>query len=396
MKEKTIKMFKEIFVPMSDEQEKGYLAECASNVIHYERFFLVFIIGFQLYNIAYALIYTKGTLNTQSSRVYTILYSILLAVSVAFLFLSLHMKKSLPKTAKAIVNMSYIYGVFILFWSACITIYDQRVSDNISVYMIVALSVAVLICFKPLHAMLSFTSAYIFLLCLLPSFSNHEHDNYGRNINLTVMSIMCILICIYRNRYERKLYLNRQIIMESNTRLEKLASLDEMTGLNNRRFLYNERNTFYEQCKNEDAPITFMMIDIDSFKNYNDTFGHLQGDECLRRMTWRIKKELTKENEYLIRYGGEEFLYIGIGIDEHTAKARGTYFTDIIRELVIGPSESMPMNITISVGTYTAHPQEYIDNGNSWAECIDKADKALYVAKSTGKDKCVNYLPVFE
>lgn len=308
------------------------------------------------------------------------------------MFIFRNIENNISEKARCIVNSQRIYGIIIVFWSACITVYDQRVSDSVSVYLVAALTVAVMVYFKPLTAFLSFTSVHIFLLYLLPVFSKHEHDSYGVNTNLTIMSIMCILICIYRNRYDRKLYLNKQLIIESNANLERLACLDAMTGLKNRRFFYNEKNTFYDRCISEDAPITFMMIDIDSFKTYNDTFGHLQGDECLRRMTWRIKNELDGSREYLIRYGGEEFLYIGIGTDEKEAKEKGDHFNKIIRKLVIGPSDRDPMGITISIGTYTASADEYIKNDRSWSECIDKADKALYIAKSTGKDRCVQHL----
>ena len=131
-----------------------------------------------------------------------------------------------------------------------------------------------------------------------------------------------------------------------------------------------------------------MMLDIDSFKSYNDQFGHPQGDECLRRVTWRINKTLDGNNEYLIRYGGEEFLYIGLGIDQQAAECKGQYFNKIIRELVIGPSDQEPMGITISIGSYTLDWDNAVEYPN-WKDCIDEADKALYMAKSGGRDKCV-------
>lgn len=86
--------------------------------------------------------------------------------------------------------------------------------------------------------------------------------------------------------------------------------------------------------------------------------GNPQGDEFLRRITWRIHNTLDEEYEYLIRYGGEEFLYIGIGIDESTAEGKTQYFNKIIRELVIGPSDREPMGITISIGSYTVNWDE--------------------------------------
>ncbi len=128
-----------------------------------------------------------------------------------------------------------------------------------------------------------------------------------------------------------------------------------------------------------------MMIDIDYFKRYNDTYGHQQGDECLRRVAWRLEQELDSENEYMIRYGGEEFLYIGIGIDENAAAEKGRLFNQAIRDLIIGFSDQDSRNITVSIGIYTGYPTQK----QSWETYISNADKALYQAKNTGRDKFV-------
>lgn len=148
-------------------------------------------------------------------------------------------------------------------------------------------------------------------------------------------------------------------------------------------------DTLYEQYCNKKIPVTFMMIDIDSFKEYNDQYGHLQGDECLRRLSWRLEKEMKKDQEYLIRYGGEEFLYIGFGKDEQAAESKGRYFNEITRNLIIGPSEQEAMKVTISIGSYTMDWGEAAKD-QDWTDCIHEADKALYLAKDSGKDKFVS------
>lgn len=375
-------------VPMTDEQEKGYISTCAKRILHYERIFLLIIMAFQLYNIVYTLLYTKGRLHTAASRVYMILYIILLLVSLGNFFLTSFLKKQFPGNAKRVVYFQIFYSIFLMFWGACVTAYDQRVSENISVYLIISLTVAVLVYFTPIQAILTYGAFQFILFWLLPIFKNSTKDSYGENVNLTVMTFMCILISIYRYYYDRKHYLYQQIIIEKNSHLKYLANRDTLTGLRNRRFLEDEMDSLYQQCLSEKIPMTFMMLDIDSFKNYNDRFGHPQGDECLRRIAWRLNNELGEAHEYLIRYGGEEFLYIGMGIDKQAAERKGQHFNKIIRKLVIGPSDREPMGITISIGSYTVvwdGPAETRD----WTGCINEADKALYMAKNSGKDKCV-------
>lgn len=183
--------------------------------------------------------------------------------------------------------------------------------------------------------------------------------------------------------------MDQQVIIEQNRQLSLLANRDSLTGLRNRRFLENEMEHLYQKCAGEHKVMTVMMIDIDYFKVYNDSYGHQQGDECLRRMAWRLEQELDKESEYLIRYGGEEFLYIGIGQDQETAKEKGSRFNEVIRELIIGPSREDSRSITISIGICTRFPSVQPGINEEWVHYISEADKALYTAKETGRDRWV-------
>ena len=210
-------------------------------------------------------------------------------------------------------------------------------------------------------------------------------DNYGNNVNMTIMTLMAVFISVYRYASDRKNYLNQQVIEEQNRRLSDAAVRDSLTRLRNRRFFDEKIDSLYQQCIETRAAMTVMMIDIDHFKIYNDTYGHQQGDECLRRMAWRLEQELDEKDEYLIRYGGEEFLYIGIGVEEKAAAEKAKQFNKVIRELVIGPSDQDLRSITISIGICSRFPKE----GEPWAEYIAEADAALYAAKNSGRDRCV-------
>lgn len=375
-----------IFYPMSPEQEEGYTLVCAERILRYNGFFLLAVIGIQIYNLIYALVYTGGKLHTVSSRVYTAFYSVLLIISAAGLVLKNYLKRKLPDQAESIVRLQVLYGFFLMAWGACVTIYDQRVSDNISVYLIISLTVAMLVYFTPLQAVVGYTFFLFMLYLMIPVFQKLPEDNYGSRVNMAVMTLMAVFICIYRNTSDRKHYLDQEIIMEQNRRLADEAGHDSLTRLRNRRFFDVEMNNIYQQCVESGTVITVMMIDIDEFKLYNDTYGHQQGDECLRRMAWRLEQELDKEYEYLIRYGGEEFLYIGIGVDKQTALEQGEKFNKVIRELVIGPSEQDSRSITISIGIYSSIPSGQC----RWADYIARADKALYIAKDSGRDRSVS------
>lgn len=247
---------------------------------------------------------------------------------------------------KRIMHFQLIFGVILLVWGAAITVYDQRVSENISVYLIMSLTVSMMLYFTPAQALITYGALQVALLFLMPLFQSNASDGYGTRVNLTVMTLMCVFICIYRYSTGRKNYLYQQIIIDKNSHLEYIANRDTLTGLWNRRFLEKDAEKQFKRCVHNRVPVTFMMIDIDSFKEYNDEYGHHQGDECLRRLAWRISSERDSEREFLVRYAVDEFLYIGFGTDR-------------------APRISL-------------------------TDCVARADQALYDAKNQGKGRvCV-------
>ncbi len=377
-----------VIVPMPEEQEKLYSKYRAERILRYDKFFLFVVVAFELYFIIYTLVSMDGHLRTESSKIYMSLYVSLLVVSAALLTAIPFFVKKLPKSSENVVVAQIVYGLFILLWAACITINDQRTSSNLSVYYVIALSVAVLVCFKPYQALLSYGIVAVFLCLCMPIFSKDPAKFYhGEIFNLIVLTLMCVFINVYMNSYDRRNFIYRQLIIEKNSKLQYFADNDTLTGLRSRRFLDVEMDGLYKECFEKKIPLTFMMMDIDSFKSYNDRFGHVYGDECLRRVAFRIQSELNANSEFLIRYGGEEFLYVGKNVDAKAAKVKAELFNAIVRELVIGPNPDLKTGVTISVGVYT---EEFVMSAyGDWHSCVDDADKALYRAKNSGKDRCV-------
>lgn len=255
-----------------------------------------------------------------------------------------------------------------------------------AVYYIVAISVAVVAYFKPLYSMLSYLFAAVVLsLGLVLYINTPEKSYYGDILNISILSLMCGFINIYIGSHERRNFIYRQLIIEKNAKLQYFADNDALTGLRSRRFLDDDMDALFKECSENKLPLTVMMIDIDSFKSYNDTYGHIYGDECLSKVASRIQQELNV-NEYLIRYGGEEFLYVGKNVDLESAIAKARLYNDVIRNLNINFSQNKSTNVTISVGVYTENFEN--DGCRDWHSCIDYADKALYNAKENGKDRC--------
>ncbi len=167
----------------------------------------------------------------------------------------------------------------------------------------------------------------------------------------------------------------------------ELAYVDALTGINNRRSFEKQLKVEWSRAKRRKEPLSVIMVDIDYFKNYNDTHGHQMGDQCLTDVAALLQGVLMRHGDIIARYGGEEFVAI-LSADSEGAQVIGNKMQAVVESAGIENSGS-PVNrgLTISVGVATDYPSKelYAD------ELIARADKALYQAKKRGRN-CVVYL----
>lgn len=172
-------------------------------------------------------------------------------------------------------------------------------------------------------------------------------------------------------------------LKDKNALLEKLAVTDELTGLHNRRH-------FFESVKEQLAlglrhhfKIACLIMDIDHFKKINDTYGHMAGDDILRKVGWLLNS-CKREGELLSRFGGEEFIMCLFNTDSESAMLAAERFRNLIKAHDFTSSLCPKLNITVSIGL-AVYPQGAIAGID---ELIKAADEALYASKSDGRD-CV-------
>lgn len=167
--------------------------------------------------------------------------------------------------------------------------------------------------------------------------------------------------------------------------LERLATLDGLTQISNRREFDNTLNKEFTRAIRSNSSLSLLMVDIDYFKNYNDNYGHVAGDECLRRIADALKQNLRRTSDFLFRYGGEEFAVILPCIDSNGAMEIAEYLRLKIESLKI-PHEYSAVTpyTTISIGVASIVPA--IAN-QTMIELIVSADEALYEAKRTGRNR---------
>jgi diguanylate cyclase (GGDEF)-like protein len=176
----------------------------------------------------------------------------------------------------------------------------------------------------------------------------------------------------------------------ANQHLEELASLDGLTGLANRRGFDRELKHAWERAAERREPLALMMIDIDHFKLYNDRYGHVAGDTCLRAVGETLSLVTLEEAVLVARYGGEEFALLLPGLDLTRAAALAEDARKAIEDLMINHAESPSGLVTISVGVEALVP----DRDRPDAELVEAADTALYAAKRGGRNTVVAHAPV--
>ena len=179
-----------------------------------------------------------------------------------------------------------------------------------------------------------------------------------------------------------KLATREEELRIANQHLEELASLDGLTGLANRRGFDRELERTWQSGFESCTPVALMMIDIDHFKLYNDRYGHVAGDTCLRAVGETLSLVTLEEAVLVARYGGEEFALLLPGLDLKRAAALAEEARKSIEDLMITHAEAPCGLVTISVGVNSLVPSK----GQPAADLVETADGALYAAKRRGRN----------
>ena len=176
-----------------------------------------------------------------------------------------------------------------------------------------------------------------------------------------------------------------------NLRLQQIAYVDALTQLANRRQFDEALKAEWLRAIREETPLSLVMLDIDRFKRFNDLYGHLAGDECLRVVAAAVKAILRRPADLMARYGGEEFALLLPVTDESGAVKLGERVRTAIRALQLTHAGNADCGelVTASLGVSTAYPQQG-SSPEGWLDLIKRADGLLYEAKRTGRNRVIS------
>lgn len=175
----------------------------------------------------------------------------------------------------------------------------------------------------------------------------------------------------------------KQVLVEANQVLHRLAHLDALTGLSNRRAFDFSLARAWKKASEYHEPIALVMVDVDCFKAYNDRYGHKAGDECLQKVAQVLPLEVRRMSDIVARYGGEEFALILPSTPLHDATKIAWNLRQRVFDLQIPHQASSVLDVvTISCGVASIWPS----HGYTQDDLIRRADQALYKAKRAGRN----------
>ena len=224
---------------------------------------------------------------------------------------------------------------------------------------------------------------------------------FSNAINSMVRRLNLSLLKLQRNEESltdtnnklRKEVEQMEILKESEARFKFLASHDPLTGILNRKSFIEMAGVELANAFDLCVPCCLAMMDIDHFKDFNDTYGHLAGDEALRHVVKTMEEGLRK-NDFMGRYGGEEFIIFFYGADEETGMRVLERLRRKLSETSV-PLETGPVPVFASFG-FVGTNREKAEEKGFVQKLINDADIALYTAKMAGRNRVIRYSPEME
>lgn len=231
------------------------------------------------------------------------------------------------------------------------------------------------------------------------SIANYERKNFlfhyertKQHLGITLVFILLALIIISLYVFksiqsdQTKLEVTTSKLKRANKKLENVSYTDSLTSLHNRRYFNMVYDKELKRAQRSNNYITFMMLDIDYFKQYNDTYGHLEGDKALKIVAQTLKNTLKRPSDYVFRLGGEEFGVLLTSTDESNSAKLAREICDAIREQKLEHKNSLAHDyVTISIGVVCCIADDALNEDI----LLSRADEMLYNAKKGGRDRYI-------
>ncbi len=309
------------------------------------------------------------------SNVFTIAAIVFAAICLIYFFI-INSQLADPLTTDTSKTVTITTFWFFYFANAltfsCMEMYDQGTINNYMIFIAV-------FTFIPMLGIFTSTFFYVFSLAI-EVFAIYQ---YGNVADPQDRMVVCLGITALGWAVSVMLYSSFISDNISKKKFEHLSETDPMTLMLNRRGMKRHTDILWASCKRHNIDICAVMVDIDFFKGYNDTFGHAMGDECIKSVAECIKSSFARKSDAVARYGGEEFLIIASDVKAEDMLKHVMAMQDKVRALNMeAGNKTVSDVVTISAGMFIGSAI-YIDNIQQF---VEKADEQLYNVKEHGRN----------
>lgn len=304
-----------------------------------------------------------------------------------------------------------IYLTLLMTWGSIVSILTQPMYGQLTIFMVTMMICSIAFLYDDKVMLTSYILPFIVLAIGMPFFQPSRKVLLGNYANLLFFFAACWMMSRVAFRKHCSDYVGRALLERTNSMLERqmrqnelmniqleqansrlklLSQYDELTGASNRRsfrdFITGALNRGTDGCR-----LSIIMFDIDHFKTYNDQHGHAEGDKLLVRVAEQIHLEIMGPEDILVRWGGDEFLFASLRADEQNSMDIAQRVQQKILALPIACHTLDRTRITISGGIcyFPIRCREDV------SRCIELADRALYMAKYSGRN-CIRISPAQE
>jgi diguanylate cyclase (GGDEF)-like protein/PAS domain S-box-containing protein len=210
-----------------------------------------------------------------------------------------------------------------------------------------------------------------------------------RSAELEVINTRLLAEVEERRRTESELRAAQRRLQEMNEELRRLALIDDLTGIANRRLFEARFATEYQRAARSQSPLSVVLLDIDHFKSFNDHLGHPAGDSCLRHVAAAIARCLRRPADLVARFGGEEFVALLPETPLEGATQIARAMRHAVRALAIKHPAAKAGLVTLSAGVASLNSHD----AGAPHMLLEAADRALYTAKARGRDRVCVAMP---
>lgn len=284
---------------------------------------LIVLILMQAVQLFFYILDTKSLLHDNVLMLLKLIIIILSLVFCVVLSLLIKGHPILKRFSEAVITGI----VFItLVWSVANTLKAQSITSDISIYLLVMFAIATVVRMRPVIAALVYGINYIFLAVGIHYFQTNAAYAQSHIINGLILNVVAYVITYMMFKYSVEEYVDKQNINDTNKNLLYMAQHDGLTELYNFQAINEFLENSIAKLLGKPGSLSLMLIDLDNFKDLNDTFGHRTGDAVLKKMSEKILKNI-RSVDMAGRYGGDEFMIILPGVNTEIGRLHSACLT---------------------------------------------------------------------